>query len=372
MSDIQLFKYFSSIEDPRQQGKVAHKLFDILFLTVSAVIAGCQGWEEIEDFAHDRLDWLRKYVPFENGIPCHDTIARVISQIDMDVFQSCFAKWMQACNQATEGQVVAIDGKRLKGSFNQPDRKDAIHMVSAFACENGVVLGQQKTHSKSNEITAIPALLDLLEIKGCLVTIDAMGCQKAVAQKIREKDADYLLALKANQPGLFTQVEKLLSPEITRQAQLGELFKEADYQRSREEFRCCVTTQDLSQVPEAEQWPDLKTVGVIVSYRKEKDKDSSELKFRYYISSAILSAEQLASSAREHWLIENGLHWKLDVGMNEDSCRIRREGAPEVFAGVRHIAMNRLKSETSFKKGVRAKQMKANRSPQYLEKVLFG
>lgn len=372
MQDIQLFKYFSNIEDTRQQGKVDHKLFDILFLTISAVVAGCQGWEEIEDFAHDRLDWLRKYVPFEKGIPCHDTIARVISKIDMDVFQSCFAQWMQACHTATNGEVVAIDGKRLKGSFKQSDRTDAIHMVSAFACKNGVVLGQQKTQSKSNEITAIPELLELLEIKGCLVTIDAMGCQKTIAKKIREKEADYLLAVKANQRSLFEQVERLLTPEIVRQSQSGALFKEADYQRNREEFRCCVTSQELSDLPAAKGWPDLKTIGVIASYRREKDKTSNELAFRYYISSASLTAEQLASSAREHWGIENSLHWKLDVGMNEDSCRIRRDGAPEIFAGVRHIAMNRLKSETTFKKGVRAKQMKAGRSIPYLEKVLFG
>lgn len=372
MSQLQLFKYFSNIDDPRQQGKVVHKLFDILFLTISAVIAGCQGWEEIEDFGHDRLDWLRKFVSFENGIPKHDTIARVISTIDMSTFQSCFSKWMQDCHQVTDGQVIAIDGKRVKGSFNQSDRKDAIHMVSAFACENGVVLGQQKTDCKSNEITAIPVLLDLLEIKGCLVTIDAMGCQKAIAQKILDKDAHYLLALKGNQPKLFAQVERLLGPEISRQCQQGTLFQEADYQRNREEYRCCIVANDMSQIPASADWPKLTTVGVIVSYRKEKGKVSKELNFRYYISSAALTAEALAGSAREHWGIENGLHWKLDVGMKEDDCRIRRNGAPEIMAGVRHIAMNRLQSEMTFKKGVRAKQMKANRNPDYLETVIFG
>lgn len=372
MSELQLFKYFSTIEDTRQSGKVAHKLFDILFLTISAVIAGSQGWEEIEEFGHDRLDWLRKFVAFENGIPTHDTVARVISKIDMQKFQSCFSKWMKDCHHATDGQVIAIDGKRLKGSFNQPDRKDAIHMVSAFACQNGLVLGQQKTDRKSNEITAIPELLDLLEIKGCLVTIDAMGCQKGIAQKILDKEADYLLALKANQPGLYTQVQSLLGPEISRQCEQGTLFQEADYQRNREEYRCCITSNDLSQLPASLEWAELKTVGVIISYRNEKGKTSKELSFRYYISSAKLLPEELASSAREHWGIENGLHWKLDVGMKEDDCRIRRDGAPEIMAGVRHIAMNQLQSEKSFKKGVRAKQMKANRNTDYLEKVMFN
>ena len=372
MSQLPLFNYFSNIDDPRQQGKVAHKLFDILFLTISAVIAGSQGWEEIEDFAHDRLDWLRKFVPFENGIPKHDTIARVISNIDMVKFQLSFSKWMQDCHQATNGQVIAIDGKRLKGSFNQPDRKDAIHMVSAFACRNGVVLGQQKTDCKSNEITAIPILLDLLDIKGCLVTIDAMGCQKAIAQKILDKEANYLLALKGNQPTLFNQVEELLGPEISRQCQQGTLFQEADYQRNREEYRCCIISNNMSLIPISAEWPQLTTVGVIISYRNEKGKQSNQLSFRYYISSAMLTAEELACSAREHWGIENGLHWKLDVGMKEDACRIRRDGAPEIMAGVRHVAMNQLQSEDTFKKGIRAKQMKASRNTDYLEKVIFG
>lgn len=205
-----------------------------------------------------------------------------------------------------------------------------------------------------------------------LVSIDAMGYQKAIAQKILDKDAHYLLALKGNQPKLFAQVERLLGPEISRQCQQGTLFQEADYQRNREEYRCCIVANDMSQIPASADWPKLTTVGVIVSYRKEKGKVSKELNFRYYISSAALTAEALAGSAREHWGIENGLHWKLDVGMKEDDCRIRRNGAPEIMAGVRHIAMNRLQSEMTFKKGVRAKQMKANRNPDYLETVIFG
>lgn len=184
MPDIQLFKYFESIDDPRQQGKVVHKLFDIIFLALSAVISGCQGWEDIEDFGHDRLDWLRKYVPLEQGIPRHDTIARVMSRIDMTQFQDSFSSWMKDCSKLTHGDVVAIDGKRLKGSFNQSDRRDALYMVSAFACENGVVLAQCPVDKKSNEITALPELLELLEIKGCLVTINAMGCQKSIAETI--------------------------------------------------------------------------------------------------------------------------------------------------------------------------------------------
>jgi predicted transposase YbfD/YdcC len=365
-----LFEHFTTIDDPRQQGKVQHQLFDILFVTVSAVIAGCQGWEEIEDFAHDKLSWLRKFVPLLNGVPRHDTIARVVSRIDMAQFQACFSKWMQSCCELTNGSVVAIDGKRLKGSFKQADRKDAIHIVSAFACENGVTLGQCKTDAKSNEITAIPELLQLLELKGCLVTIDAMGCQKDIVQNILKKEADYLLALKANQGGLFDQVKQFLLPEVTLQIESETLLSEVDYQRGREEFRAAVVCHDMAQLPETHSWPELKTVGVIVSYRKLDSQKVAELTYRYYISSAMLSAEKLAQATREHWHIENSLHWCLDVAMNEDGCRIRRDGAAEVFAGVRHVALYLLKTETSFKKGVRAKQLKAARNEHYLEKVL--
>ena len=372
MSTHQLFQHFSDIPDHRQQGKIDHLLFDILFLTVSAVIAGSQGWEDIEDFGHDRLDWLRKYAPFENGIPRHDTIARVISAIDLGHFQKCFSLWMKDCQTTTEGQVVAIDGKRLRGSFNQSNRRDAIHMVSAFACENKLVLAQTKTDKKSNEITAIPKLLDLLEIKGCLVTIDAMGCQKEIVKKVREKEADYLIALKGNQGTLFSQVEALLKPQIAELAAQEKLFSEATYERKREEIRWSLSTQNIDNIAAAEEWLDLKTVGVIVSYRQETGKKQSGLVYRYYISSANLDSETLANKVREHWGIENGLHWKLDVGMNEDQCRIRREGAPEIFGGIRHVALNQLNEEKTFKKGVRAKQMKAARSIVYLEKVLFG
>ena len=370
MSANTLFEHFSSIDGPRQQGKVQHSLFDILFLTISAVIAGCQGWEEIEDFAHDKLAWLRKFIALSNGVPRHDTIARVISRIDMTQFQACFSQWMQSCSDLTDGSVVAIDGKRLKGSFKQPDRKDAIHIVSAFACENGVTLGQCKTDSKSNEITAIPELLQLLALKGCLVTIDAMGCQKEIAKQIIEKEADYLLALKANQSSLFEQVKQCLQPEITRQIANDSLLSEVDYQRGREEFRAAVVCHDMAQTPASASWPNLQSVGVIVSYRKSDNQQQGELTYRYYISSANLSAQRLAEATRAHWHIENSLHWCLDVAMNEDGCRIRRDGAAEVFAGVRHIALNLLKKETSFNKGVRAKQLKAARTECYLEKVL--
>lgn len=365
-----LFDYFSTIDDPRQQGKVKHQLNDILFLTVCAVIAGCQGWEEIEDFAHDRLSWLRKFVPLANGVPRHDTIARVVSRIDMAQFQACFSSWMQHCCELTDDSVVAIDGKRLKGSFKQSDRKDAIHMVSAFACENGVTLGQFKTDTKSNEITAIPELLQLLEIKSCLVTVDAMGCQKDIVQEILEKEADYLLTLKANQGGLFEQVQQFLMPEVTRQIESDTLLSEVDYQRGREEFRAAVVCHDMTQLPETHRWPNLRTVGVIVSYRKRDNQKKGELTYRYYISSAKLSAQKLAQAARAHWHIENSLHWCLDVAMNEDGCRIRRDGGAEVLAGIHHMALNLLKKEMTFKKGVRAKQMKAARSESYLEKVL--
>ncbi|KZN45717.1 hypothetical protein N476_25155 [Pseudoalteromonas luteoviolacea H33] len=245
---------------------------------------------------------------------------------------------MQSCSELTDGSVVAIDGKRLKGSFKQSDRKDTIHIISAFVFENGVTLGQCKTDSKPNEITTIPKLLQLLELKGCIVTIDVMGCQKEIAKQTIEKEADYLLALKTNQGSLFEQVKQRLQPETIRQIASDSLLSEADYQRVRKEFRAAVVCNDMALIPASASWPNLQSVSMIGSYRKSDNQKQGELTYRYYTSSANLSAQRLAEATRAHWHIENSLHWCLDVAMNEDCCRIRRDGAADVFAGVRYIA----------------------------------
>ncbi|MFV8421677.1 ISAs1 family transposase [Vibrio parahaemolyticus] len=356
-------QHFGDIEDPRQSAKVSYPLFDVLFLTVCATIAGADGWEDIEDFGEAHFNWLREKGLFESGLPVHDTIARLISRLDPAQVQQCFITWMQAVSEHTEGQLIAIDGKVLRSSYNREDRKSTIHMVSAFATANGVVMGQVKTDAKSNEITAIPELLNALELKGCLVSIDAMGCQTEIATTITDKGGDYLLAVKGNQGKLHKAIQAQLQPHIDDPVVCCEKG------RGRNEARAYAVLPATELTSEFADWPGLKTIGVAMSYRQTKPgKDS--LEYRYYISSAELSKERFASAVRGHWGIENNLHWVLDTSFNEDDCQIYRENAAELLATVRHMALNMLRQEASKKASIRRKQNIAAMNTAYLEKVL--
>lgn len=356
--------HFSALEDPRQSAKVTYPLFDILFLTLCAVMTGAEGWEDIEDFGVHRLDWLQKRGFFRDGIPVHDTIARVISQVEPKQFQQCFANWVHDICQRTDGQLIAIDGKTLKGSWQPGERGSAIHMVSAFACENSLVLGQVQTDSKSNEISAIPELLQLLELKGCLVSIDAMGCQKAIAEQLVNKEADYLLAVKSNQPKLhqalvnaFQDFESVTKEDVTKQ-------------KARLEYRS-YQVLDAAVLPDSikEQWPALKTIAMSDSYRMLKDKKSG-LERRYFISSAQLDTDRFAAACRHHWHIENQLHWVLDVSLSEDNCMIYRENAAANLAVVRHLGLNILRHDKSRKLSVPRKMRALMMDEDYLDTVL--
>lgn len=372
MTGASLLEHISVISDPRQSWKVEHKLTDIIFLMVAAVIAGAEGWEDIEDFGQDNLDWLRQYGDFENGVPVHDTIARVINLISAKQLQRCFAQWMKDCHEATEGEVVAIDGKTLRGTYNKDKRSGAIHMVSAFSAANKMVLGQVKTSEKSNEITAIPELLELLSIKGCLVTIDAMGCQKSIANKIIRKEADYLLAVKDNQKKLNQAMNEIFNATMLNSFE-GDKIVVQEKGHGRTETRLCLVEHNVDLLGDlAFEWSQLTTLGVVVSIRQEGNKPAETMQIKHYISSAKLSAKELLEGTRSHWSIENQMHWRLDVGFNEDNCRIRREQAGENFAVIRHASLNLLTAETSFKAGIKRKQKKANRSNAYLSKVLAG
>ena len=370
MSQLSLLNQLSIIRDPRQPRKVHHNLVDVLFLAITAVISGSEGWEEIEDFGNDKLDWLRQYLPFAEGIPSDDTISRIFQLIDPKEFQKCFASWMKSCCEMTHGSVIAIDGKTLKGSFNKKNKTDTIHMVSAFASANSVVLGQVKTSEKSNEITAIPKLLDLLDIRGCLITIDAMGCHTKIAKKIVDKGGDYLLPVKGNQKRLQTAVDNIFS--ITRlEAKETESYTTSEKGHGREETRHCMVA-DASEIGDlAFEWPGLKTLGYVVSLRAKKG-EASVATVKFYISSATLDAKSLLTASRDHWSVENNLHWQLDVSMNEDSCRIRQKNSTENVATVRHTSLNLLKTDQSFKGGIKRKQKQANRSDAYREKIVSG
>ncbi len=370
MTQLTLLNQLSIIRDPRQPRKVHHNLVDVLFLAITAVISGCEGWEEIEDFGNDKLDWLRKYLPFSGGIPTDDTISRIFQLIDPNEFQKCFASWMKSCCEMSHGSIIAIDGKTLKGSFNQQNKTDTIHMVSAFAAANSVVLGQVKTDAKSNEITAIPTLLDLLDIRGCLVTIDAMGCQTKIAKKIVDKGGNYLLPVKGNQKKLQSALDGIFSINRLEDKET-EAYSTSEKGHGREEVRHCMVVNASEIGDLAFEWTSLKTLGYVVSFRTEKGKKTTAA-FKFYISSAELDAKSLLNASREHWSVENKLHWQLDVSMNEDACRIRQKNSTENLATVRHTSLNLLKADDSFQGGIKRKHKQANRSDSYREKIVSG
>ncbi len=360
-------QFFADIHDQRQSEKIHYAFYDVLFLTVCAVIGGAEGWEEIEDFGEIHLPWFQSKGLFKNGIPVHDTIARIISRIKPTQFQAAFIRWTNAINEQTDGALVAIDGKTLRSSYDREDRTSTIHMVSAYAAANKVVLGQLKTAKKSNEITAIPALLTLLDIKGCLISIDAMGCQTAIAKTIVEQQGDYLLAVKGNQPTLFDAVRKALAPQLSQPLIPEGVAIEQQHGRiEAREYHVLEVGALASQFPD---WPSLKTLGVAVSYRTENKKETT-LEMRYFISSKVLARDEFAQAVRGHWAIENSLHWVLDVTMGEDACPIYRGDAAEILACVRHMALNMLRAETSRKASIKRKQKIAGMSSEYLETVL--
>lgn len=364
------FQHFVEITDYRQKGKIKHKLSDIILLTICAVISGQDGWDGIEDFGHARVDFLKQYGDFSLGVPGADTISRVLGQMSPKSLQDCFINWMQDCHTLTNGEVIAIDGKTARGSYNKSKAKGAIHMVNAFATRNGMSIGQVKVNAKSNEITAIPELLELLDIKGCLITIDAMGCQKKIAQKIVDKGADYLLAVKGNQGKLENQFNEYFDVSMLQDFD-GDSYSTQDTSHGRKETRLAIVNTDLSVLGDLEyDWPELKTMGIVASFRVDKDIATEKtFSVRYYISSKNLSAETLLNSTRAHWGVEV-MHWSLDTAFKEDASRIRIDDRAEAFGRIRQMALNLLKSEKSFKGGIQRKRMKAAMDESYLTKVL--
>lgn len=363
---------FSKLQDPRVQGRTYYPLIEIVFLCVCAIVSGSEGWEAIEDFGHAKLAWLRNYFPYENGIPVHDTIARVIAALSPKSFQSCFIEWVQLVAELTDGEVIAIDGKRSRGSYDKRSRKDALHMVSAWACGNNVVLGQEKTTDKSNEITAIPALLELLTLKGCIVTIDAMGCQKEIAEKIIESEADYVLALKGNHGQLHEAIQDFFEVSLTDDFKnvTYDHHDETDAGHGRIEERDCYTVVVPDYLkPLTEQWKNLNTLICVES--KRHINGSPETERRYFISSLKSNAKQCASAIRQHWKIENSLHWVLDVTFKEDASRIRRDNAANNFTVLRHMALNLLKKKKDpIKMSIPRKRRKASYYDEYRSEVL--
>jgi predicted transposase YbfD/YdcC len=368
---ITIADHFSNLEDPRVERTKRHKLIDIITIAICAVICGADGWASIETYGQAKKEWLQQFLELPNGIPSHDTFARVFARLEPQQFQNCFLSWVKSVSKVIEGEVIAIDGKTLRHSYDKGADKGAIHMVSAWATNNRLVLGQLTVEQKSNEITAIPELIKVLDLAGCLVTIDAMGCQKEIVKLIAQKQGDYIITLKKNQKNLYKNVEELFREAIATGFQ-G--LKQSEYHTSeskhgREEIRHYLMLSDIAERVDPEQkWVNIKSVGMVEYIREVQGKTKVET--RYYISSLAGDAKLLGQSIRSHWGIENSLHWVLDVAFGEDDCRIRKDNAPENFAVLRHIAVNLLVKEKSKKLGMKNKQFFAAMDNDYLRKIL--
>lgn len=332
-------QHFENIEDVRQEGKVWHKLIKILFILVAAVLANAESLRDVVEFAKVREDWLKKHLELANGIPSYDTFRRVPGSINPEHFTKCFMSWTQALSKNSKGKLIAIDGKTLRGSIDGSLDKKAIHIVNAWASENHIMLGQLKTQEKSNEITAIPELLELLLIKGCIISVDAMGCQKDIAKTIIGEKADYVLALKGNQENLYNDVVSFFESEEKDGFKDYEVeqYSTLDKGHGRIEKRKYYYVKDIEWLEWKDDWAGLQGIGMVVSEVTVKDKTTIER--RYYISSLETGAKEFANAVRNHWGVESA-HWILDMVFREDESRVRKNNAPENLSMVRKLALN--------------------------------
>lgn len=365
-----LLKYFADLPDPRIERCKQHELIDILAISILATICGAEHFTEMEEFGIAKQDWLKTFLKLRNGIPTHDTFARVFAKLKPSAFRECFVDWVQAINTTTAGEVVAIDGKTARRSHHKQAGIKALHLVSAWATRNRLTLGQVKVDQKSNEITAVPELLRLLEIKGCIVTVDALNTQKEIAHEIRQQEADYVLALKENHPNLHAEVAGIF--EAVRNVNATDRpikpIETTETGHGRTETRRCWSIEAPNWLMGFDQWRDLNSLILVEATREIKDQQTTEL--RYYLSSLSPDANRAAAAVRAHWGIENSLHWSLDVSFREDDSRVRAGHAPENLALVRKITHNLLQHETTLKRGIKTKRLKAGWDEAYLLKVL--
>lgn len=367
-------EHFKSLSDPRRETtNKCHKFIDILVIAICGTICGANGWTAIAQFGHAKKEWFQSFLELPNGIPSHDTFGDVFTKLSPREFEKCFISWVESISELFEGKIVAVDGKTLRRSHNIRSNKKAIHMVSAWASENSLVLGQIKTPEKSNEITVIPELLKSLELKGCLVTIDAMGCQKKIIDVIVEQEANYLLAVKDNQPALHQTIQNYFIE--ANQANFDgyniDYAETTNKGHGRIEQRRCWVGYDIQNIiNKSQEWKKLETIVMVESERTEDGKTTID--HRYYISNLNYTASKLLNASRKHWGIENSLHWILDIAFREDESRIRKGHGAENFAVLRHIALNLLKKEDTIKVGIENKRLIAGWDNSYLEKVLTG
>lgn len=369
-----LHKHFADVSDPRQAGKVEHPLINIIFITICGVLCGADNWVAIEAFGNAQVEWLSQFLDLTKGIPSHDTMGKTFALINPDSFRQGFLNWMQAVCDLVAG-IVAIDGKQLRRSHDRRLGKEAIHMVTAWGEANGLVLGQKKVDEKSNEITAIPLLLEVLNLTDCIVTIDAMGCQREIAAQIVDQGGDYLLSLKGNQGQLhkdvielFAYFEKIGFAEIDY-----DYYKTVGKEHGRIEIRECWTFNPhdwAHYFRTIDRWKGLQSVVMIRAQRKIGEEVSCET--RYSISSLPSEAKVALDSTRCHWGIENKLHWVLDVAFREDLSRVRQGYAAENLAIIRHLVLNLLRQEKTARMGIENKRLRCGWDVDYRNKVLTG
>lgn len=366
-------QHFGAVRDPRIDRCKRHQLLDILVITICGVICGADDWTEIAAFGEAKLAWFQTFLSLPHGIPSHDTFGRVFAQLDPAQFEACFLRWIRALAELLPAEVVAVDGKELRRSCDRPAGKGAICLVSAWASNQHLVLGQVKVDEKSNEITAIPDLLDALSLEGKVVTIDAAGCQTAIAQKVVEKGANYVLALKDNQPNLAADVALLFKDINQNSGAVAPVNRAQSVEKGhgRIETRTCTTITDpalLTPLRRSEEWAGLRSLIEIRAQRQVGG--ATTTKVRYYLSSLDGDAAQALRVTRTHWSIENSMNWVLDVAFREDDSRVRTDFAPENLGILRRIALNLLKQETTLKVGVKAKRKAAGWDETYLRRVL--
>jgi predicted transposase YbfD/YdcC len=363
--------HFAELTDPRRR-EVTHPLINVVTIAVCAVICGADDFVSIAEFGQKKRKWLGQFLDVGAGIPSHDCFNRVLGAIQPAEFEKCLLSWITALHEITDGQIVAIDGKTLRRSFDAASSKSAIHMVSAWATANCISLGQVVVDEKSNEITAIPKLLQMLEISGCLVTIDAMGCQTEIAQTIIDQQADYVLAVKANQPTLHDGIAEFFLKHAENDFAKVKVSRHTTHGKGhgrieRREYFVC---EAPAKLPDRRRWPRLAAIGMAITYAIRGGKETSEV--RYYILSKKLAARRFGAAVRGHWSIENRLHWQLDVTFQEDQSRIRKGHADVNFSHLRRIALSLLKNNTSLKIGIKNKRLAAGWDDSYLTQVLFA
>lgn len=364
--------HFGQLKDPRDNRGLLHNLNEILAIAILAIICGADEFTEMEEFGKAKEPFLRTLLKLPNGIPSHDTFGRVFAALPPEEFSACFIAWVKSlCN--LYGDIVNIDGKALRRSFDTAEGKAMIYMVSAWANENNLVLGQVKVSEKSNEITAIPKLLDLLDLAGCIITIDAMGTQKEIAEKIISKQADYVLALKGNQGNLKEEVSEAFEKFQAQEQAVVDKTIQSDHGRIEERTCYAAAAKDFLSPAELAKWKGLNSIVMIesyVTYKNGKKQGQQEYQRRYYITSLAPIAKRINYAVQSHWGIETQLHWVLDIAFREDESRVRKGHADENFAIARHIAVNKLKNEKTCKRGIKAKRKKAGWNDEYLIKVL--